>query len=142
MEARNAKEELSFKQDENSRLFEQAKTLREDLHEAKLELTKLQQLESVVGEMKRVKEQLGKSQEQHDAVLEELKLSQLNLVSLEDKLRNSQQQCKDIQIQREGLDKEKNDLQHQVIAMKSEHEQQVHITYIVVLLQLSCFIFG
>lgn len=115
-------------------MSEQVKTLRDDLHKSKLELSKLHQLESLLEEVKRVKHQRENAQEQYDAVMDEFKSSQLNVVSLEDQLRNSQRQYKEAQIELEGLERERDVIQQQVATMnatasskKSEYDHQVHV---------------
>ena len=116
MELKDTQEKVSFKQDENSTLLEQLDTVR---LEAKEKLSKLHQLESVVEEMKT-------AQEQNGCVFEELKSSQLSVVSLEHQLKNSRQQFKVAQMEQQDLEREGDDLRCRVIALKSEHEQQVY----------------
>lgn len=105
MDLTHLKEELSFKKGENRKLSEQVKALQDDLHDAKLELTKLHQLETAKLEVNSVKIQLEKVQEQYGSVLQELGSSEMKVASLEDQLMEVKQ--KDDIIVCEGLVKER-----------------------------------
>ena len=99
----HAKEELSFKAGENARLLEQMKSVRGDWHEAKLELAKLHQFESVQLDLKTLKQQLATTREQHQAVLEQLNFHKLKAASSEELLNDSQRRRREGEAELENL---------------------------------------
>ena len=135
MELKSAEADADFKQEENSKLLEQTKSLRAELHEARLKLTKLHQLDTAQEETKRLKQQLDKMQEEYEELLEELKSSQQSTASFQQQVRDSQRQLEDATERVEELEKERNGLRLQLETLssqadrrKTEHVQEVSAT--------------
>ena len=132
MELSNLKEELSLKSSENDKLIGQGKSLRDDLHEAKLELAKLHLLDSLQQEVKRLKEQLEESLSHSETVNKDLKASQLKVLALEDDLHGAQQRCRKMGVELDAVEKERGlleqqlaDLKKDMASLKERYEQQV-----------------
>ena len=73
MELKRAEDNAQFKQEENHKLHGQTKSLRAELHEARLQLTKLHQLDSALEDLQRLKQQLQESGQERDSLLAELR---------------------------------------------------------------------
>ena len=133
LEMARVNEVLSSKLDENNKLSAQVNTLQHNLQETGPILDHLLQLDSVQHEVDKVKQQLGKAQEQHEATMGEMKLSQLKVSTLEDHLRHSQRMNEVSQMECVDLRKEREKLLDQVVTMredverlKQHHSHQVH----------------
>ena len=126
MELKGAQDELSVRRDEITRLCQEVATLRQGLLHMQEEIDKQQPLESVLEEVKCVKQQLEDVQKHNETLLEENQSLQLSVETLEDLQKTSLPQVEATQSELGVLRKKGDSLQDEVISMKSEHESQVN----------------
>ncbi len=134
-ELSNLKEDLSIRASEYDRLVAQVKTLRDELHESKLQLAKLHLLESLQQEVVHLKEQLEEALRRSESLSRDLKASELKVLAVEGELPDSQHKCKKMAAELEVVEREKDLLEQQVIGLKKDlaelkarYEDQVSYT--------------